>query len=507
MHSPALGADVAHASPRAAWLAAIGAIALFGAALGILFGPAIVAAVDVWSNSATFNHCFLVLPVVLWLVALQRHELARLTPTAAPLVLLALMPASLLWLLGHLATVLEVQELAVVAMFQIGLVGILGGAVARALWFPIAYLLFLVPVGEWAVPMLQRITASLAVAGLDLAGVPVFSDGLLIEIPEGKFFVAEACAGMRFLIATLAFGTLFCWLYLHSPRRVALFLAATVLVPILANGVRAFGIVMTGHLYGPDTSVVADHVIYGWGFFALITALLTLIGLRFREAPHHRVVTDAREARPWRWTAAAGVLAIGFAASGPVLAALLALRADRLPEPSRFAAPAAAAPWATQAASAWRPDWHGADAEVAAAYARNDAPVVELRIAYVTHQRKGAEPTAFAGQLGRAPGADLVGQERATITTRGGPLEVVVSHVFDPQGMHLVWHWYWVHGRFTARGATAKLLQLAAELTGRQRPAALVVLATSNDRGAPARLAELLEHLPSLAELLEHAGS
>src|SRR5262249_22580667 len=156
--------------------------------------------------------------VVLWLIADQRAALARVAPVPWPWALVALVPASLLWLVGHLATVLEAQEFAVVALLQAGIVAILGRAVARVLWFPIAYLLFLVPTGEWAVPTLQQITAWFAVSGLEAVGVPVYSDGLLIEIPEGKFVVAEACAGMRFLIATLAFGTLFCWLYLRSPR-------------------------------------------------------------------------------------------------------------------------------------------------------------------------------------------------------------------------------------------------------------------------------------------------
>jgi EpsI family protein len=83
----------------------------------------------------------------------------------------------------------------------------------------------------------------------------------------------------------------------------------------------------------------------------------------------------------------------------------------------------------------------------------------------------------------------------------------VVSRISDPQGTRLIWHWYWVDGRFTARGATAKLLQLAAELTGTQRAAALVALETVDDRAAAARLADLLEHLPSLASVLQRAGS
>jgi exosortase A len=505
MHSPSLDVDLVRARGGSTWAAAVGALGAFVAALGALFWPAILAAVDVWYNSRTFNHCFLILPVVLWMIADRRRVLARVAPTPYPPALLALAAASLLWLVGRLATVLEAQELGLVVMLQAGTVAILGLAAARVLWFPIAYLLFLVPVGEWAVPMLQQITARFAVGGLELVGVPVFSNGLLIEIPEGKFVVAEACAGMRFLIATLAFGTLFCWLNFRAPRRIALFLLASVLVPILANSMRAFGIVLVGHVYGTDSALIADHVLYGWGFFALIIVLLTLVGLRFRDDGGRAAAPAVAVARPTRRTAGWAALAIALAAIGPSAAALIALRGHATADASRFIAPPANPPWVAHAASRWRTKWPGADAALGAAYAADGLPV-ELRIAYVTHQRKGAEALGFASQFLKDPEITVLEQRAATIPLADGPLEVVASRISDQTGTHLVWHWYWVNGRFTARGASAKLQQLVADLAGRQRAAALIVIATSDDRAAATRLADLLSHLP-LATLLTRAGS
>jgi exosortase len=115
---------------------------------------------------------------------------------------------------------------------------------------------------------------------------------------------------MRFLVATLAFGTLFCWLNFRSPSRILLFLSATVLVPIGANGVRAFGMVLVGHLYGMDSAVVVDHLVYGWGFFLVITLALMLVGLRFREPPRIRGAQTGTKACHWVWTAASAGMSV-----------------------------------------------------------------------------------------------------------------------------------------------------------------------------------------------------
>ena len=79
--------------------------------------------------------------------------------------------------------------------------------------------------------------------GLDALRHPAFIDGYTIEIPEGTFYVAEACAGLRFLIASIAFGCLYALLMYRSPVRRGVFILVSIVVPVIANGFRALGIV------------------------------------------------------------------------------------------------------------------------------------------------------------------------------------------------------------------------------------------------------------------------
>lgn len=298
--------------------------------LGALFGAEVAAAVRTWTTSAAYNHGWLVLPIALWLGWTRRDRLAALPPRPAPALALLALPAGLAWLAAERMGIMEGRQFAALGALYALLLATLGWRVCRAVAAPLAYLVFLVPFGAFAVPLLQAVTARLVEFGLSLTAIPHYVDALVIEIPEGTFHVAEACAGLRFAVASLAFGALYALVMFRSPGRRLAVMALALAVPVLANGLRAFGLVVLGHLQGSAAAVEADHVLYGWVFFSLVILLLTLAGLPFREdgpapamggAPGPRVPAP-RPATRSGIVAAAG-LAVAVAASGPIAAALL----------------------------------------------------------------------------------------------------------------------------------------------------------------------------------------
>ena len=294
--------------------------------LGLLFHEEAVAAVTVWAQSTAYSHCFLVLPIALWL-AWDRRELTRgrrPQPTAWPL--LAVLPCGLAWFAAERLGLMEGRQLAALGMLEATLVALLGWRLARVQAPALIYLVFLVPFGSYLVPALQRFTAQFIDVGLTLLGIPHYVDSFIIDIPEGTFYVAEACAGLRFLIAAVAFGVLYGFLTYRSVWRRLLFLVASMIVPVIANGFRALGIVVAGHIVGDAQAAAADHIIYGWGFFSVVIVLLALAGLPFREdgtplAPP-AAGADAPPARPARAILVAG-LAVLLAAAGPAVATAL----------------------------------------------------------------------------------------------------------------------------------------------------------------------------------------
>ncbi|WP_419729329.1 exosortase A [Lichenicola sp.] len=306
----------------------------------------LAAALHVWSSSTAYGHCFLILPIAAWLAWDRRDRLLATQPAPMPSAAWLMLPATLLWLFAERLGVMEGRQLATLATVWVLVLAGVGPAVTRVMAIPLAYLVFLVPFGGFLVPALQDFTTGFIDAGLDLLGIAHVVDRTSIEIPEGTFQVAEACAGLRFLIASVAFGALYAALIYRRPARRIGFLLASVLVPVLANGIRALGIVVLGNLRGSAAAGAVDHVLYGWIFFSLVILLLVLLGLPFREdhlvpppPPSHAIDPAQPQSVPAVAFAAAILAGVAVAALGPITAwALDHAAAGRPTDPAWFPA-------------------------------------------------------------------------------------------------------------------------------------------------------------------------
>jgi exosortase A len=311
-------------------------------ALGLLFNEEIAAAVRTWIDSTAYNHCFLVIPITAYLIWDRRARLRGLVAQPLPVVALAGIPLALVWLVADRLGIMEGRQLVAMSFLELLALAVLGWRPWKLLSGPLLYLYFLVPFGAFLTPKLQDFTTVFVQYGLDLLHIPAYISGYTIEIPEGTFYIAEACAGLRFLIASIAFGCLYALLMYRSPLRRAAFIAASIVVPIIANGIRAVGIVTLGHLLGSAQAAATDHVLYGWIFFSLVILMLIALGTPFREdiqgadtsaAPRPDVAVTGDN--HWRAAALAGGLVVVIAAFNPVLA----IQLDRAGPPATGAIP------------------------------------------------------------------------------------------------------------------------------------------------------------------------
>ena len=254
--------------------------------LGALFRSEVIAAVQTWDDSTAYNHCFLVIPIALYLLWDRRGSLRGLSARPMPFMASVGIPLAAAWLFAERLGIMEGRQLIAVTFLELLFLGVLGWRLWKAVSGPLLYLYFLVPFGEFLTPKLQDFTAVFVRVGLDVVQIPAYIDGYVIEIAEGTFFIAQACAGLRFLIASIAFGALYALLMYRSPIRRIAFIGISVVVPIVANGFRALGIVVLGHVLGSAEAAATDHVLYGWMFFSLVILLLLACGLPFREDHH-----------------------------------------------------------------------------------------------------------------------------------------------------------------------------------------------------------------------------
>ncbi len=277
----------------AAWRSALLRLSLAWIGLFALAWTAWAEMARQWWDASTYNHILLVPPILAWLVRQRWPELAKLAPQAWWPGLLLLAGGLLGWLGGTAAGINTASQLSAVVMLQGAVAALLGPRVVAGLLFPLAYMFFLVPFGDEIVPALQAITAEMAVALTHASGVPAVIDGVFIDTPAGLFEVAEACSGVKFLVAMIALGTLVAHLCFASWKRRAVFMLAAVVVPVLANGVRAWGTIYIAQSQGIEFAAGFDHIVYGWIFFALVMALVLGASWRFFDRSPDDPLIDA----------------------------------------------------------------------------------------------------------------------------------------------------------------------------------------------------------------------
>lgn len=262
---------------------------------GALFYGSIESTVAIWYRSETFAHCFIILPICIYLIK-QKWALLKGTPiTPFYPALVFVLGTLLLWVFGVLAQLLVIEQAAAFLMLPLGIWLVAGNAVARVLLFTMAFWLFSVPVGEFLIPQLQELTADITVWALRLTGIPVYREGLYIAIPGGLFEVAVACSGIRYLIASFTLGALYAYLNYSAFKKRAIFVVFSIALPLLANGIRAYGIVMIAHLSDMKYATGVDHLIYGWLFFGVVIAIMFSVGNIWAEAPEKHEDAPATE--------------------------------------------------------------------------------------------------------------------------------------------------------------------------------------------------------------------
>jgi len=252
-------------------------------AWAVVYQDALRAMEAIWSTSDTFAHGYFILPISLWLIWRDKENFLQSRVNPSWLALPLLVASLFVWLFAYSADINVLGQLSAVTSLVLLIWLVIGNKLAWRYKFPLMYLFFAVPMGENLIPLLQDVTAWFTVFFLKLNGIPVYVDGLYIQIPTGMFEVAVACSGIRYLIASVAVGTLFSYLTYNKTYKKVLFVLFALTLPILANGIRAYGIVAIAYYSDMKYATGADHLIYGWLFFGLVIMLMFWIGGFFAD--------------------------------------------------------------------------------------------------------------------------------------------------------------------------------------------------------------------------------
>jgi exosortase A len=474
--------------------------------------------VSIWERSNTFAHCFLIAPISAWLIWRQRTQLLTLGHRPNPWALIVLVVLGFGWLLAALAHVLVFQQYFLVAMIPVAVWSVMGSRMAWAIAFPLAYLLLAVPFGEVFIPTLINFTADFTVAALQLTGIPVYREGNFFTLPSGNWSVVEACSGLRYLIASFTLGTLYAYLTYNILKRRLAFIALSLIVPIVANGMRAYMIVMMGHLSGMRLAVGADHLVYGWVFFGLVMLMLFWIGSFWREDDHIKggveinVNRDPVDAIPLKATAGVAIAAIGVALLWPAYVGYLERDAG-IAENARIDIPGIPGKWkvSTTQLSDWKPRYVGTPVQFLQTY-ENGSRSVSIYIAEYRNQRPGSQLITSGNVLvsDNAPGWHVVSEQIRSVDIGPQPLTIRQNQMHSPSKKLLIWRWYRLAAAETTSPYLAKIILAKHKLLARDDDGAEIIVAAQfedkPDEAVPVLQAFLNDMMPAIRKGLADAA-
>ena len=495
-------------SPVLAWalIAAAWAVLLF------VFRPYVEMVLVAWETLPSHAHGYIVLLVVAYLLWTKRQYLAVTVcrPSWKGFAALALL--SLAAMAGELASVAAVVQFSLVLLIVATVWAIGGDRMARAAIGPLSFLLFAVPFGQEALPLLMNWTADATVVALRYSGVPVFQEGRNFVIPSGRWSVIEACGGIRYLLSSIFIGAVYAYLTYTRTSKRALFMVWSVVMPLLANWLRAYVIVMVAHRTNNEWGLGVSHLALGWIIFGIAVFVGFAVGARWRDPlPAAPRVYGPQGSSSLAVVMAATVLAAAIPPGVVQSGQLVASRSTTTTEPRlRFDSLADLARDDSQAEGI-KPNFPGARAVHQARYKTKGGDTVDVFVAYFRNQVQGAELVNIGNKV--EPSHDWSWSTSSKVRRDGASVPDVRLEGYVKGGRHAaVYQVYWVNDTTTTSDALAKLYEAISRLRGRGDDSAAIILTMyspedleSAHRKTEAFAAERLDGL--LADLRRTAGA
>ena len=464
-----------------------------------VYQDTVAAMLAIWIRSETFTHCFLVPPIVAWLIWQRREVIAQNPPKPSYWALGLTCLLGLSWLLGESAAVNSVTQLSLVGMIVATVPVLFGWHITSLILFPLAFAFFAVPIGEFLMQPFMEWTADVTIWALRLSGIPVYREGLQFVIPTGSWSVVEACSGIRYLIASFTVGTLFAYLNYQSSRRRMVFMLVSAVVPIVANWMRAYMIVMLGHLSGNRLAVGVDHLIYGWVFFGVVILLMFFVGARWAQpvanspspGPTSAIKGNTNLA-PRVWPAAVALSLV--VALAPGVNWWLAHRAPG--GPVSLAQASLQAGWSVVDGEKpkFEPGFENPSAKSNQMYGR-DGQQVGVYVAYYRDQNYQRKLVSANNVLVRSTDNQwsVTSRKDRVVTVDGRAVRLRTAELrrlpldsSGPDSRLVVWQMYWINGTWTSSDYLAKVYSAVLRLLGLGDESAVIVMYTPQSSGADA---------------------
>jgi exosortase len=270
------------APPRAvSAVAAWAGVAVIASLMIWTYWPVLPSLVMQWWNEEEYSHGFLIPFISLFLVWQKREQLRAIPMRPAYTGLALAVLSFVVYATGIIGADLFLQRISIVGAIAGATLYVTGWSMFRALMFPVAFLIFMIPLpgiifNSVAFP-LQLLAAQIATDVMQVCAIPVFREGNVMHLAATSLDVEEACSGIRSLISLSALGVLFA--YITETRWLPRVLLVAMVVPI-AIVANVFRVTVTGllaHYVSVDTALGLFHSVGGLSVFVVATLLLLAV--------------------------------------------------------------------------------------------------------------------------------------------------------------------------------------------------------------------------------------
>jgi exosortase len=246
--------------------------------LSWLYFPTATRLVAQWWNDPNFSHGFFVPVFSAFLLWQDRFRLAAIKPhpswTGLPLFVFGLG----VLVVGQLGAEIFLSRLSILFVMAGLIIFMAGWDLFRAVIFPWAFLLLMIPIPAIVFTQitfpLQILASKLAAAALPWLGVPVLRQGNIIVLPKMVLEVADACSGIRSLMSLVTLAIIYGYLMERSLWMRAVLALAAVPIAIVANSLRILGSGLLVQYWDAEKAEGFFHIFQGWMMFVASLAML-----------------------------------------------------------------------------------------------------------------------------------------------------------------------------------------------------------------------------------------
>lgn len=429
-----------------------------------------------WNTDITFSHGFLIPFLSIYLITKKNKYLSHILLKPAPLFLIPLVLILFLWILASITYTLTIELTLLPLIFIFFYASIIGYKASLILATSLLYLLFAVPIWSIIAPFLQSMAIFINEFALQITGIPTHIKNSVVSIPAGTFEIERGCAGIGYLMTTLAIGSFFSLLNFKRIQPTIILLIISLVLSIIFNWIRIYAIILIGHFTDMQSPIIEDHVNFGWYLYAISLIPFFYIANRLAKLEYTEeveeqaniVITDSFN---YSYPKSYILIPLIFLISAPTLITYLTnSKAETLQE---ILPPNASTPWLGPIYfDDWKPNYTGASIEINRLYIGTDkAPDISLHIFYYGKQTKDSE---LINELNTVTDNYMIKSQRLFTFENHNIIEKITTSNFKNR---LIWYWYHVNGKDIANPIIAKLFQ-AQELISGKVSSSLIVLST-----------------------------